>query len=468
MRLATLFTVLLGFLSPLPGLNAQDEYARQVDALLEPFDLADGPGGAVGVFRDGEIAYAHGYGLANIEHAIPNSPSTVFRIGSVTKQFVAMAIAMLHQEGTLSLDDDIRVHVPEVPEYEQPITVRHLVHHTSGLRDYNELATLAGMRSDRLGTVDEALSLIARQQGLNFTPGDQYLYSNSGYFLMAVIVERASGKTMAEFAEERIFQPLGMNSSLFKDDRDAIVRKRAYGYVPDDDGYRMYLSQRDFVGAGGVFTTVEDMLRWDNAFYGAAEWSPGLIDLTMTRGQLNDGFELPYAFGLQVGEYRGLRTVAHSGSFAAFTAYLLRFPDQRLTVVTMRNGGSSNAARLARQIAEIYLRDQFTEPAAAFSRPAIASSRGGRSTYRASRAELADYVGRYYSSELDTTYAVEAAVGALRAGPEGAGAMSLRPIEDDVFRNGRLTLRFSREAGRITGFTLDGGRVKGLVFVRTP
>ncbi len=446
---------------------AAESYARQVDTLLEPFDLEDGPGGAVGVYRDGGIVYARGYGLANIEHGIANSPSTVFRIGSVTKQFVAMAIAMLHKDGALSLDDDIRRHVPEMPEYEQPITVRHLVHHTSGLRDYNELATLSGLRADRLGTVQEALALIARQGGLNFAPGEQYLYSNSGYFLMAVIVERVSGKTMAEFAQERIFGPLGMTSSLFKDDRDAIVRRRAYGYVPENRGYRMYMSQRDFVGAGGVFTSIQDMLRWDNAFYDSPAWSSDLIDLTLTRGRLNEGSEIPYGFGLQVGEYRGLRTVAHSGSFAAFTAQLLRFPDQRLTVVTMRNGGSSNASRLARQIAEIYLRDQFTESAVLPRAPMGASARGGgQAARRASPEELAAYTGRYYSQELDTTYLLEVVDGILRAGPVGLTPRSLRRVGEDVFGARGRTIRFQREGGSVSGFSLDGGRVRGLAFAR--
>ena len=379
-----------------------------------------------------------------------------------------MAIAMLHQDGALSLDDDIRTYVPEMTEYEHPITVRHLVHHTSGLRDYNELATLSGLRSDRLSTTEAALALIARQRGLNFTTGERYLYSNSGYFLLALIVERASGLTMAEFARERIFEPLGMTYSLFKDDRDAIVPLRAYGYVPDGNGWRMLLSQRDFVGAGGVFTSIEDMLRWDNAFYDSPAWSSDLIDMTLTQGQLNDGSELAYAFGLGIGEHRGLRTISHSGGFAAFTAHLLRFPEARLTVVTMRNGGPSNASQLARQIAEVYLEDQLAEPA---DRPRPQTTAAGNavpSAEPASRAELAAYAGRYYSDELDSTYELGVVDGVLTAGPVGPPPFELGRVEMDVYRGRNRTIRFVRRGGEVTGFTLDGGRVIGLAFERLP
>jgi CubicO group peptidase (beta-lactamase class C family) len=264
-RLKTILTaiLLLVFVSS----AIADKKTDAVDKLFSQWDKKDSPGCALAVVKDGKIIYKQGYGLANLELNIPITPQSVFYIGSVSKQFVTMCIALLAKQKKLSLDDDIRKFVPELPDYGPPITVRHLIHHTSGLRDYLTLLGIAGID---YGTYhqDDVVELVARQRELNFAPGEEYLYSNSGYFLLAVIAERASGKSLREFAEENIFKPLGMKNSHFHDDYRMLIKKRASGYFPDGKGkYRNFISTFDCVGSGGLFTSVEDLFLWDQNFY---------------------------------------------------------------------------------------------------------------------------------------------------------------------------------------------------------
>ena len=457
-----------------PSAPITNPLTEAADAVVDPLDLSDGPGGVAGVYLDGEIVYARGFGLANIEHGIPNTPSTVFRTGSVAKQFTAMAIAMLAQWGEIDLDEDIRTWFPELPEYpEGVVTVRHLVHHTSGFRDYNTLAGLSGLRSDRLSTSEGTFALLARQRGLNFPPGDRFLYSNSGYFLMSELVERVTGKTLAEFAEEEMFGPLGMESSLFKDDHQAVVPNRAYGYVRgEDDRWRLYLSQRDFVGAGGVFTTVEDMLPWLVNLDDNQLGEPGLADLMHQVGILNDGTALDYAFGLRVTAGRGVPEVSHSGGFAAFNAYSLRYPEQGLAVFTAANGGGTvNSGRLALELADIYLAslvpDLPDRPA-----PTPGGNQNGRNQESTgpslTPSELQAFAGDYYGYEVDATYRVSVDGDALEISRPDGNSVRVEAFTPTSFRGNGLVLSFDRaSSGEVTGFTLDAGRALGLVFERS-
>ena len=288
-----------------------------VDAIFAPWDETGSPGCALGVVEDGEFIYERGYGFANLDWGIPSATDTVFYVGSVSKQFTAAVIALLAEEGAVDLDENIREYFPEIPKYVRPITVRHLVHHTSGLRDIYTLMSLAGIRLEDVFTDEQAIELIAAQRETNFEPGSEYLYSNSGYFLLAQLVERASGKTLREFAEERIFAPLGMEDTHFHDRPSHIVDRRAISYQDSDvdfdnyiaTGHRefqvSYLGNFDKVGAGGLYTTVRDLLLWDRNFYSGDVGAKPFLDLIHTRGVLNDGSEITYAFGLTVDEYRG-------------------------------------------------------------------------------------------------------------------------------------------------------------------
>ncbi|MHA2284218.1 MAG: serine hydrolase domain-containing protein [Promethearchaeota archaeon] len=334
-----------------------------VDKLFANWDKPDTPGCAIGIIQDGKFLYKRGYGMANLEHDIPLSTKSVFRIASTSKQFTAMSAALLAEQGKLSLDDNIRKHLPEIPEYSHPLTIRHLMHHTSGLRDYLVLMDLKGIRDADYYTDEDSIQMIIRQKELNFQPGEEYLYCNSGYFLLSVIVKRASGQSLREYAKENIFEPLGMKDTHFHDDHTLIVKNRASGYSPlDDGGYRIDMTTLDMVGDGGIFTTVEDLFLWDQNFYinKLGKGGESLIQQILTRGTLNNGKLIDYALGLFHKEYRGLKMVSHGGAFGGFRAEMIRFPDQKFTVICLANLGTIDPSSLALKVSDIYLENQMT------------------------------------------------------------------------------------------------------------
>ena len=335
-----------------------DKRTDKVDKLFANWDKPDSPGCALAIIEDGKVIYKKGYGMANLEHEIPITPKSVFYIGSVSKQFVSMSIALLIKQGKLSLDDDIRKYLPEMPGYEAPITVQNLIYHTSGLRDYLTLLGIAGID---FGTYheDDVVELIARQKALNFNPGERYLYSNSGYFMLAVMVKRASGKSLRQFADEHIFKPLGMKNSHFHDDYTMLIKNRATGYFPAGEKYRNFISTFDCVGSGGLFTSVEDLFLWDQNFVHKKVGGKDVLDLMHTKGKLNSGKELDYAFAITIGSYKGLKTVGHGGALGGYRSAILRFPEQNFSVICLSNLSSFNPSKLSRQVADIYLADQF-------------------------------------------------------------------------------------------------------------
>ncbi len=270
----------------------------------------------LGVVADGAFVYTRGYGRANLEHDVAFTPQTVFDIGSTSKQFLATAILLLVEDGKLSLDDDIRKYLPEVPDYGQPITIRHLLTHTSGLRDYITLLTLAGWQMEDVTSPAQALDLVSRQKGLDFQPGAEFAYSNTGFFLPSLIVERVSGKGLAAFAAERIFRPAGMQATRYMDDHAAVVPGRATGYEPAGTGFRVALSNWEQLGDGAVQTSIADLLKWDANFYAPTVGGARLVQALQTPGRLASGAPIDYGLGLFVGSYRGLPTVRHGGSWA--------------------------------------------------------------------------------------------------------------------------------------------------------
>ncbi len=332
----------------------------KVDQLFAPWDRTGSPGAAVAVVQDGAIVHSAGYGLANLEYGIPVTPSTIFHAASVSKQFTAFAITMLAAEGRISLDDDVREYIPELFDFGTTITIRHLLHHTSGLRDQWALLTLAGWRMDDVITQQQILRLVALQRDLNFEPGAEYLYSNTGFTLLAEIVSRVTGQPFPEWTAEHIFRPLGMHNTHFHADHEAIVPNRAYSYKADPaGGFRNSVLSYANVGATSLFTTVEDLAKWATNFETGEIGGPDVIRLMRTRGVLNNGDTLDYAFGQAIGSYKGLRALSHSGADAGFRSYLIRFPYQRLSVAVLSNVASFDASLMARRIADLYLADQF-------------------------------------------------------------------------------------------------------------
>jgi CubicO group peptidase (beta-lactamase class C family) len=447
------------------GAQAADTSIRaRVDRVFAAYDRTDSPGCALGVFRDGRIAYARGYGLANLELGVAITPTSVFDIGSTSKQFTAASILLLAQQGKLSLDDDIRKHIPELPNYGKPITIRHILNHTSGIRDYLTLWNLAGVNDADLTTGDDALTLIVRQRELNFGPGEQWLYSNSGFFLASEIVKRVSGKTLPLFAEEHIFRPLGMTHTRFNDDHMAVIPNRATGYAPrPGGGFATSMSNFEQTGDGAVQTSIEDLLKWDENFYHPTVGGPEMLAALQTNAVLNDGKKQTYALGLTVDSYRGLKAVSHGGSWAGYRAELLRFPDQHLSVATLCNLASTNPSQLARRVADVYLGDRMV---AAASTPAPAPQgqpAAPASTWAPSTTDLAAFTGSYYSPELETTYMVSVADGRLTVQRRRL-RLALTPTTTDAFQARGVQFRFTREKGRVTGFAVDAGRTRNLRF----
>jgi CubicO group peptidase (beta-lactamase class C family) len=334
------------------------ELTNKVDEVFARWNKTDSPGCALAVVQDGEIIYSRGYGMANLDYDLAIRPNSVFHIASISKQFAAFSIALLDQQGKLSIDDDIRKYLPEIPDYGDTITIRHLAHHTSGLRDQWDLLALAGWRENDIKTNADVLYLASRQKELNFKPNDEYLYSNTGYTLLGIIVERISGKTLRQFTDEHIFKPLGMKSTHFHDDFEMIVKNRAYGYQPrPEGGYRISIPLFDTVGATSLFTTVEDLALWEQNYYHKKIGGESVIDLMLKPAVLNSGETIDYAFGLRVAPYRGLKTFGHSGADAGYRSDFLCFPEQRFAVIIFSNLSTTNPALLSKKVADIYLAD---------------------------------------------------------------------------------------------------------------
>ena len=384
----------------------------RVDSVFAAYDRPDAPGCAVGVYRGGKIQYARGYGLADLEHRVPISPATVFDLGSTSKQFTAATIVLLEQEGKLSLDDDVRRFLPELPVYERPITIRHLLHHTSGLRDYIGLLQLAGIRYDDVSTDDDALQMIARQRALNFAPGEEHLYSNSGYFLLSLIVERAAGRSLRDEARDRIFVPLGMRRTAYLGSYNDVIPDRAIGYEPADSGFRADMPRWLQLGDGALFSTVEDLVHWGENFSTTRIGGPAMRDALLTRGRLTSGKELVYALGLMHGEHRGLATVFHGGSWGGYRAEFLRFPAQQYGVAVLCNRADANPPTLALEVAAIHLADEME----ALPTPEVAATGPSAQAPPSAVAlrPLQTYAGTYRAANTSNLVTIAVDSGALR------------------------------------------------------
>ena len=333
-----------------------------VDQIFNAYDKPASPGCALGVIRDGNFIYKRGYGQASLELAVPITPESVFYMGSVSKQFTAASAVLAAEQGYLSLDDDVRKYIPELPSYGKTVTLREMLHHTSGLRDIFGLLYLAGRNPEDIHPTSELLDLIVHQKALNFAPGDEYLYSNSNFFLMGVVIRRATGKPLSQFAEENIFKPLGMTHTRFYDDRTLVVSGRVPAYEPrKGGGFQVDWSTNfDKVGDGGLMSTVDDLLLWDRNFYDNKLGKGTLLEELQTPGVLNNGKKIEYGLGLVLSTYRGLPLVAHAGALFGYRTALLRFPNQRFSVTCLCNLGTSNPVDLAEKTVNLYLANQLS------------------------------------------------------------------------------------------------------------
>jgi CubicO group peptidase (beta-lactamase class C family) len=365
--------------APAQSTARQDTMAR-VDSIFSRFTRAT-PGCAVGVSRHGRTVLAKAYGMANLEYDMPLTTESIIEAGSVAKQFTAAAILLLAQRGKLSLDDPVRKHIPELPDYGARLTIRHMINHTSGLRDWGTIASVEGWpRGSRVHTHDHVLDIVSRQRSLNFTPGSEYLYSNTGYNLLAIIVERVSGRSFADFTRTEIFEPLGMARTSWRDDYARIVKGRATAYSRAGDGFRLNMPFENVHGNGGLLTTVPDLLRWSANFDGGQVGGPTLLREQVRPARLTSGREIEYAAGLRVARYRGVPEVSHSGSTAGYRAFLTRYPDQGLAVAVLCNHAGANAPQLGHGVADIYLGSAASDaapPTTVSLTPAMLGARAG-------------------------------------------------------------------------------------------
>ena len=481
------FAALVSILALAVGCANQDDPHRgvetgadnaAVDAVFASWDQPGSPGCALAVAQDGVLVYSRGYGYANLDYDIPITPQTVFDVASITKQFNAASLSMLALERKLSLDDNVRKWLPELPEYEWPITLRHMLHHTSGLRDYLNLFPLAGRDDYYPISHAQILAMMSRQRALISPPGEQYRYSNTAYMLLAQILERAGGKSLGEMTRERIFEPLGMKGSLMYENLEEIIPRRATGYDRDDEGRLRIVHNYNFdvAGDGQLYSTVEDLLRWENYLHGAEK--PAIHPLMLTEGTLNNGDSIGYAQGIVLHEYRGLRTVGHSGSSWGFRTQLVRFVEPGLSIAISCNADAANPGNLAQRVADHYLADQLgpesgDEAPSADQQVADAASEPPTLT----SDQLAEFVGAFFAPELDATYRFAVVDGGLVVRIEQEPLLEVVPVADDRFEirfhpHGwsepqTVSLEFDRNpTGAITGFGLSSGSERGIVFER--
>ena len=363
----------------------------RIDSVFVAYDATDVPGCAVAISRHDTLLFDNAWGMANLEQSIPNTPETFFESGSVAKQFTAAAILRLAQQGKLSLDDEVRKYVPELPVYDAPITIRHLINHTSGLRDWGVLVAIGGWtRGTRAYTHAHVLDMIGKQRSLNFPVGTQYLYSNSNYSLLAIIAERVSGKTLAEYTKAELFDPLGMTHTSWRDDYQRIVPGRAQAYAGDGKSWRLSMPFESTYGHAGVLTTVGDLLKWNANLASKRVGGEQFIAMETTRGRLKDGREIKYAAGLVIDTFQGLTEIKHDGFTAGYRAYLARYPEPGIAVAMLCNAANVNPTDMARRVAAVVL-PPYT--------PAVSPADTIRR--KLSAAQLASIQGYYRASKSD-------------------------------------------------------------------
>lgn len=537
------------------GQGITETQRNEIDKLIAGMIKPGSAGVTVAVAEGDRILFSKGYGSANPEYDVPNSPKTVFHVASVSKQFTAFAIALLADQGKLSLDDDIRKYLPELHDFGHKITIKHLVHHTSGLRDQWNLLALAGWRLDDVITRNQVLRLISHQTELNTRPGEEFNYCNTGYTLMGEIVSRVSGKSFPDWCKENIFAPLNMDNTLFYDDHEKIVKNRAYSFQDSPEGLKKSVLSYANAGATSLFTTAEDLTKWSDNFYTMKVGNASVMKQMEERGILNKGDTTSYAFGQGIGKHKGLRIISHNGADAGYRSALMRFPEQRLSIAVLSNLGSFNPGALASQIADICLKDQLKETvekkqddgkqvsivkvrdellklyegqyqltnemvltlkpgngtlnvqatgqppvdlvaksdsefvldqfgvkivfAAATNSPAeqLTFSQGGQ-TMVAPRVKpfdiksiaLKDFVGTYYSPELETSYTIVLKDDTLTANHIRHEPVALTPVGKDAFSTNSWfmsKIEFVRDdTAQITGLNVSSGRVKHVKFVK--
>jgi CubicO group peptidase (beta-lactamase class C family) len=531
-----LCVLLFTFLSHLANAQLADSLAKKIDSIFAIYDKPNSPGCALVILEEGKILYEKGYGISNLEYNIAINPSSIFHVASVSKQFTAAAIIRLSLQGKLSLNDDIRKYLPEVPDFGHTITFNHLLHHTSGLRDQWGLQGLAGWRDDDLIKEKDILEMLARQKSLNFLPGDEEVYCNTGYTLLGVAVKRISGISLREYVDSVFFKPLGMTSTHFHSDHAEVVPNRTSAYHKNENGkWKISIPVFDNYGATSLFTTVEDLAKWDENFYTKKVGGNDFINAMLVTGVLNNHTPQTYASGLYTETHNGYRTVQHSGSDAGYRSIFVRFPDEHFSVILLANLANIRVKNLSYKVADVFLVDKsLKDGAIAFKtdstvvkrwageyidmitkstmefnyqngdlqidntvlKPSsnvvfadfnskiscsfkgdsvnatcVLSAEGdiNRTFEKVDRikltpAQLQEYIGEFYSPELDTKYRITTNEAGLLVKIPRNEEMKFTPFIKDMFY-GDFNILFSRnKKNKVTGFFVTTGSVRNLYF----
>lgn len=443
---------------------------KQIDAIFSKYNSKTS-GAAVAVVKDGKVVFKKGYGTANLEYDIPISTKTVFNLASVSKQFTAFAVYLLEKQGKLSLEDDVRKYIDEIPDYGKIIKIKHLLAHTSGIRDQASLVSLAGWRSGDLVTTENILRFVSRQKDLNFEPGTRFLYSNSGYTLLAEIVKRTSGQSFAEFTKKNIFAPLEMNDTQFGDDHERIIKNRAESYESENGVFKKKALNDSSVGASNLYTTVEDMTKWALNFENPKVGDAELIKRFNEPSLLNNGERVVWAaIGDDIGyhakgqihwNYRGTKQISHGGHTAAFRTSFWRFPEQRVAVIVLSNDEHFEQVKNVTAIADLYLKNlkpnSDSTSASATNKP-----------IEKANDDLKDYEGRFYNDELEAIYTAKIVNGKLFLFHIRHGEIVLNDAGKDKF-TGRIEfpveIEFIRnENNLITEFKVSNFGAKNVKF----
>ena len=453
--------MMLGLFVLSSGLLAQadNEKVRKIDSLFMDWNKPDHPGGAVGIMMDGKLVFAEAYGLASLEYLVPNAPGTRFNIASISKQFTALAIVKLHLEGKLSIDTDIREYLPEMPDFGYKITCRHLLHHTSGLRSLHLMLSLAGWRGDDARNNDDLLRFMTKQKDLNFEPGSEYMYCNTGYILMAIIVERLTGDNFADWMKREVFIPLGMHDTYVEDRYNRVVKNNATSYNETAEGFMREVEYWGYTGSGNIHSTIKDILKWYRYYYDAPSGWQDAFGMMLTTDPFNDGSHNKYAFGVNVEEYLGEKRISHSGSIGGYRAFAATFPDKEIEYVVLTNFSSSNSCGKADRIASILL-DKVIP-----GRPA-ADRTGETKEFKVSESMLNNITGDYWSAELETIYRFYLKDGKLYGFHNRHGEFELKAKDKNIFETlggpvSKIEILYDKR-GKVRGMYFTNSRVRNL------
>ena len=443
---------------------------QRIDALFASFHN-EMPGVTVAVSVDGKLVYNKAFGLANLEYNVPNTTATIFEAGSVSKQFVAAGVLMLAKEGRLSLGDDVRKYVPELPVYEATITIDMLLSHTSGLKDWGAIYSLTGWpRTTRVYTQELGYDIIFRQKSLNFYPGSQYSYSNSNYMMLTLIVERVSGLSLAQFTAQRFFGPMGMSQTSWRDNHRAIVPGRATAYDKREGKFLLNMPFEDLHGPGGLLTTTHDLLIWNRLLEGEEMFGSEYAINRVAERKLNDGKGCGYAAGLTIGKYNGNDEIAHSGSTAGYRAWLAWYPQKRLSVVLLSNYAQFQPVQIGRAIAAIFLGEEPVAPAQSVAKADDKTDEKTdekAATAKRDHKSLAEYEGAYFSEEAgSTTFLITFKDGRLEVRRRADESFILTNLSGDKFSSeGNGEYLFTRDRrGKINGFKVSVMRASDIPF----